>query len=109
MRYRVPTSIRFSVAIIGIVAAVVGCARVSQTGLTHTVPLADPSSSLYSLASSSARPTIIESQTISFALDRIDQRMPPLDRTYRRAATGRGVTVYVFDGGISMDHPELAS
>jgi subtilisin family serine protease len=46
--------------------------------------------------------------TVSFALDRIDQRALPLDRTYRHGATGKGVTVYVFDGGVSSTHPELA-
>jgi subtilisin family serine protease len=49
-----------------------------------------------------------ETRTISFALDRIDQRVLPLDHTYRHIATGRGVTVYVFDGGVSTTHPELA-
>src|SRR6185295_2938648 len=37
-----------------------------------------------------------------------DQRQLPLDATYRRAGSGRGVTVYVFDGGILPTHPELA-
>lgn len=46
--------------------------------------------------------------TSSFALDRIDQRQLPLDHIYQHANSGRGVTVYVFDGGISKDHPELA-
>ena len=50
----------------------------------------------------------VESQTVSFALDRIDQQTLPLDRTYRRFGTGAGVTVYVFDGGILDTHPELA-
>lgn len=50
----------------------------------------------------------VESQTISFALDRIDQRGLPLDSTYRHYGSGRGVTVYVFDGGILDSHPELA-
>jgi subtilisin family serine protease len=49
-----------------------------------------------------------ESRTVSFALDRIDQRDLPLDHTYRHPATGKGVTVYVFDGGVSQTHPELA-
>ena len=49
-----------------------------------------------------------ESRTVSFALDRIDQRDLPLDQTYRHPATGKGVTVYVFDGGVSQTHPELA-
>ncbi|MEO7458440.1 MAG: S8 family peptidase [Gemmatimonadaceae bacterium] len=49
----------------------------------------------------------VESQTASFALDRIDQRTLPLDRTYRHYGSGRGVTVYVFDGGILDTHPEL--
>jgi subtilisin family serine protease len=52
--------------------------------------------------------TIIEEPTISLALDRIDQRELPLDRTYRHFGTGRGVAVYVFDGGVLDTHPELA-
>jgi subtilisin family serine protease len=50
----------------------------------------------------------MESQTVSLALDRIDQRELPLDHTYRRQGTGRGVVVYVFDGGVLATHPELA-
>jgi subtilisin family serine protease len=84
---------------------------VSRPGLlaSTTPSLDETSSSIYSLASSSARSTMIYStSTISFALDRIDQRAMPLDHTYRHPATGKGVTVYVFDGGVSTTHPELA-
>ena len=49
-----------------------------------------------------------ESQTVSLALDRIDQRALPLDQTYKHFGSGRGVTIYVFDGGILDTHPELA-
>src|SRR4051812_25451697 len=52
--------------------------------------------------------SLFESQTLSIALDRIDQRHLPLDRTYLRTCTAHGVTVYVFDGGILANHPELA-
>jgi subtilisin family serine protease len=52
--------------------------------------------------------TLVEEATVSFALDRIDQHDLPLDRTYRHFGTGRGVTVYVFDGGVLETHPELA-
>ncbi|MEO8333781.1 MAG: S8 family serine peptidase [bacterium] len=48
-----------------------------------------------------------EASTVSFALDRIDQRSLPLDRTYKHFGSGRGVTVYVFDGGVLETHPEL--
>src|SRR4051812_13604031 len=51
---------------------------------------------------------IFETQTVSLALDRIDQHNLPLDHTYRRQGTGAGVTVYVFDGGVLGSHPELA-
>ena len=51
---------------------------------------------------------LVEESTLSLALDRIDQRELPLDRTYRHFGTGRGVTVYVFDGGVLDSHPELA-
>ena len=111
MRYRKSTQISFlaGAAIAGVAVALVGCAQVSRSGLASATPSLAPSSSLYSLASSSARSTTIyESRTISFALDRIDQRELPLDQTYRHSATGKGVTVYVFDGGISDTHPELA-
>jgi len=50
----------------------------------------------------------IESQTVSLALDRIDQHGLPLDQTYKHFGSGRGVTIYVFDGGILDTHPELA-
>jgi subtilisin family serine protease len=51
--------------------------------------------------------TLTEEQTLSVALDRIDQRDLPLDRTYRHFGSGRGVTIYVFDGGVLASHPEL--
>jgi subtilisin family serine protease len=46
--------------------------------------------------------------TRSSALDRITKREPVLDSTMRRIGTGRGVSIYVFDGGISDQHAELA-
>ncbi len=49
-----------------------------------------------------------EEQTLSVALDRIDQRDLPLDRTYRHFGSGSGVTIYVFDGGILASHPEFS-
>ncbi|CAN5523683.1 hypothetical protein BH09GEM1_BH09GEM1_25380 [soil metagenome] len=53
-------------------------------------------------------PTVLsEEQTLSVALDRIDQHDLPLDNTYRHFGSGRGVTIYVFDGGILASHPEL--
>jgi subtilisin family serine protease len=69
-----------------------------------------PSPHVASAGSSIASVTteFIESQTVSFALDRIDQQSLPLDRTYRHFGTGSGVSVYVFDGGILDTHPELA-
>jgi len=104
------TSFLLGAATSGAVVALVGCAHVSQPGLASTMqPLASESSSLYRLASSSARSTTIySSRTVSFALDRIDQRELPLDQTYSHPGTGAGVTVYVFDGGVSTTHPELA-
>jgi subtilisin family serine protease len=46
--------------------------------------------------------------TRSSALDRITKREPRLDSTMRRAGTGHGVAIYVFDGGVSDQHAELA-
>jgi subtilisin family serine protease len=65
---------------------------------------------MFSLAANLRRGSsaLIATKTTSVALDRIDQRQLPLDATYRRSGSGRGVTVYVFDGGVSPTHPELA-
>ena len=97
-----PRSVAYGVA----AAAIFGCAQASQqTALSTTKPTL-ASTNYYSFAANDARP-LLALHTVSFALDRIDQRVLPLDHVYRHAGTGRGVTVYVFDGGVSMDHPEL--
>src|SRR5688572_27501321 len=112
MSYQITTSAR---AVTGVVAAAI---VVSLPGCTHATRGADAKGSragtsfaaaggLLSGVYNTAR-SLFESQTVSLALDRIDQRDLPLDRTYRRAGTGRGVTVYVFDGGVLASHPELA-
>jgi subtilisin family serine protease len=101
------TSSSFGFAAVGAAVVFVGCAQVSKPGMASTTPSLAGSGSLYSVTSSSARSTIYTTRTISFALDRIDQRGLPLDQTYSHPATGKGVTVYVFDGGISPTHPEL--
>jgi subtilisin family serine protease len=103
MPSRVPTPLR-SLRTAAVVAATVigGCAPASRSpGSSPRV--ASAGSSVTTVAT-----PFVESQTVSFALDRIDQRSLPLDRTYRHYGTGSGVTVYVFDGGILESHPELA-
>jgi subtilisin family serine protease len=97
----VPRRVAFGAAAV----AIFGCAQASQPGLSSTKPTV-ATAGYYSFAANSARP-LVAAHTVSFALDRIDQRDLPLDHTYRHNGTGRGVTVYVFDGGVSMDHPEL--
>ncbi|HJQ20610.1 MAG TPA: S8 family peptidase [Gemmatimonadaceae bacterium] len=87
-----------------------GCTHATQTGVESPRPARPTFSAAGALLTrigNSAR-GLFETQTVSLALDRIDQRDLPLDKTYRRAGTGRGVTVYVFDGGILDTHPELA-
>jgi aqualysin 1 len=113
MRAHLANHVNVVVGAAGVAAVLVfgGCARISEHAGPSTAPPVAEAGSFYSLASSGARSTIstiYEAQTVSFALDRIDQRELPLDRTYRHGATGKGVTVYVFDGGISTTHPELA-
>jgi len=112
MRSRASIHVGFYLTFAGacIIGTLGGCAQLSRPRVVDVEPPhAAASGSLYHLASSSARSvTVYEARTVSFALDRIDQRGLPLDQTYRHAATGEGVTVYVFDGGVSATHPELA-
>ena len=85
------------------------CAQLAQSRIPDAQPAVAEVNSIFGLASAMHRGTsLLTSTTTSLALDRIDQRQLPLDATYRRTGSGRGVTVYVFDGGISPTHPELA-
>lgn len=101
-------------------AAVAAAVFVSIPGCTHATRTADVNGSRGAASATFAAAgglltgiyntarNLFETQTVSLALDRIDQRELPLDKTYRRRGTGRGVTVYVFDGGVLASHPELA-
>ena len=93
---------RFALAL-GAVVLAGGCAPLGRVSRNDA---------LVASAGTSMRTTVatayMESQTISLALDRIDQRSLPLDQTYKHFGSGRGVTIYVFDGGILDTHPELA-
>ena len=92
------------IAAAAIIACGGACAHAPPPQQSWTEAFATPSgTSLYSRESG-----VLASRTMSLALDRIDQRQLPLDNTYRRPGSGRGVTVYVFDGGIMANHPELA-
>ncbi|WP_414638828.1 S8 family peptidase [Actinophytocola sp.] len=44
-------------------------------------------------------------ETASWGIDRLDQRDLPLDDTYDVADKGDGVTAYVIDTGVQVDHP----
>ncbi|GLH96600.1 S8 family peptidase [Phytohabitans aurantiacus] len=43
----------------------------------------------------------------SWGLDRVDQRLRPLDNIYDYNRTGAGVTAYIIDTGIRIDHVEF--
>jgi subtilisin family serine protease len=80
-------------------AAAAGCATLTPPGEPRTASISPEPPVAVAVVATPSR---------SWALDRIDQRGYPLDSTFRRRGTGRGVTVYVFDGGIAASHPELA-
>jgi subtilisin family serine protease len=48
------------------------------------------------------------SGSLSWGLDRIDQRNLPLSGSYSYTATGAGVKAYIVDSGIKADHVEFA-
>jgi subtilisin family serine protease len=91
-------------------AAVVltSCTQFARAGFEADRTAPSETESSFSLAALARRGNAVATKTTSVALDRIDQRQLPLDATYRRSGSGRGVTVYVFDGGVSPTHPELA-
>ncbi|HEU4721468.1 MAG TPA: S8 family peptidase [Gemmatimonadaceae bacterium] len=106
MRRRVPLPTRPFRTALAVTATLVGGCAPATRGVTAATLPGDVASAASAVAPVTTE--YVESQTVSFALDRIDQRSLPLDRTYRRFGTGSGVTVYVFDGGILATHPELA-
>jgi subtilisin family serine protease len=77
----------------------IGCSPIRMT------PVRPPQTVL--LASDWLEP-VREIRTTSIALDRVGKRQPRLDSTLRRSRTGAAVAIYVFDGGVSDQHPELA-
>jgi subtilisin family serine protease len=109
MRIRGNTQLRHCAAALGTGVALFGCAHASQTGKTPTASISAAGTFFGTINPGGSRPlSVVSSRTVSFALDRIDQRRLPLDHTYSHGGTGKGITVYVFDGGVAADHPELA-
>ncbi len=88
-------------------AAAVGCAPIARMSTADHHTSSSAGENVFALAATSSKLSV-STPTVSRALDRIDQRTPALDSIYKHIGTGRGVTVYVFDGGISTLHPELA-
>lgn len=103
MPSRAATPIRSLRTALAIAAALLGGCTPATRGVRSEAVVASAGSSIATVATE-----YVESQTVSLALDRIDQQSLPLDRTYRHFGTGSGVSVYVFDGGILDTHPELA-
>ena len=109
MRDSTLSTLRITGGTLVLAGVLTSCAQLAPFKLPEAQPAVSRANSIVGLASALHRNTsTLVSSTTSLALDRIDQRQLPLDGTYRRAGSGRGVTVYVFDGGVSPTHPELA-
>lgn len=52
---------------------------------------------------------VVDSYGDPWGLDRIDQRLLPLTRSYTYANTGGGVYAYIVDTGLDVKHPEFGS
>ena len=106
-RLNTKTSAR-TVAATVLSASLLGCMQAASTSGTVQSRPSISSAGAFLTAVSNRALGLFETRTVSLALDRIDQRDLPLDHTYRRNGTGKGVVVYVFDGGVLGTHPELA-
>lgn len=51
---------------------------------------------------------LMDERAVTWGIDRIDQRTLPLDGDYKFNNNGTGVTAYVIDTGIRLDHQEFA-
>lgn len=107
MRYRLNKKISArTIGAMAIATSLLGCMQARpNAGIEPTNSFARAGALLTSIGTRAM--SLFENETVSFALDRIDQRSLPLDNTYRRTGTGEGVVVYVFDGGVLHTHPEL--
>jgi len=109
MRDSTLNTLRITGGTLVLAAVLTSCAQLAHSNVPDVQPAIVEANSIFGLASVLHRDaSTLVSTTTSLALDRIDQRQLPLDAMYRRTGSGRGVTVYVFDGGISPTHPELA-
>lgn len=107
MRHRVSVTLRVASAV-ALGVALSSCAQATSSTSSGASYSALASAGAWVSTAAAKVLSVVESQTTSFALDRIDQRKLPLDNRYQRRGTGEGVVVYVFDGGVSATHPELA-
>ena len=82
--------------------AAAGIGRVAVAGVSARQPPTLPDAA--SPASSSGAE---QAAWVPWQMDRIDQRLLPLDGEYTAAATGRGVNVYIVSSGIQADHEQF--
>jgi subtilisin family serine protease len=111
MRYRLDTQFGAkTISTMVLTMTLLGCMQANPRSTVEPVNQTSRVSRGGALLNAVANRTVslFENETVSFALDRIDQRDLPLDKHYRRNGTGSGVVVYVFDGGVLPNHPELS-